>query len=437
MSKFISDFIESLKNYGRTPQIFAWLTVLILLTALFVINAFFLPLLLLILTAIILLGTIFLVMQSQIKLARLSVESSFKIKELNVLIDDLKDGVLVYDNNFKVISFNRTAENIFGLKAADLLGKNLEPKLIKEPRLKTLIQAVFPSLAPTVAQLSEGEWPEVVDISLEDPSLKLRTTLNRIADDRGKTVGFLKVFHDQTREENILQSKSEFIAIAAHQLRTPLTAIHWAFENLNQTETKPEAKETINEGLKLAERSLKIVNDLLDAAKIEEGRFGYHFEEMDLGEFVKQILEQLKSVAEEYHIKLYFSSEKNYKVRIDAEKLNIALSNLIDNAIKYNTKNGNVTVSLTELRDKPGVRIGVEDTGVGIPPEELKKLFMKFYRGTNITQIEPNGSGLGLYITKNIIEQHGGEIGVESILGRGSTFWFTLPLNQSATALNE
>ncbi|MEK7087029.1 MAG: ATP-binding protein, partial [Patescibacteria group bacterium] len=120
-------------------------------------------------------------------------------------------------------------------------------------------------------------------------------------------------------------------------------------------------------------------------------------------------------------------------INIDPQRLGMALANLIENAIKYNVKNGEVTVSVEELKDRPFLKINVSDTGVGVPKEEINKLFTKFYRGENITQVEPNGSGLGLFIAKNIIQNHGGEIGVQSVPGRGSTFYFTLPL-KSETA---
>jgi signal transduction histidine kinase len=153
-----------------------------------------------------------------------------------------------------------------------------------------------------------------------------------------------------------------------------------------------------------------------------------------LYEFIKNILNQFKTVAEQYQIQLYFKPlNEKLTVRIDPQKLTIAFSNLIDNAIRYNIKNGKVEVLIekTMIKQQPFAKIIIKDTGVGIPPTEIEKLFRKFYRGSNVVSLEPNGSGLGLYIAKNIIQQHGGEISVESIIDRGSTFSFTLPLNFS------
>jgi signal transduction histidine kinase len=314
------------------------------------------------------------------------------------------------------------------------LGQYIEPGMVKNPRLRALTQVIFPSLAPLMNTISSSGWPQIIDLTLEDPKKELRTALNRIVDNKGEVVGFLKLITDTTREKNMTESKTEFISIAAHQLRTPLTALNWSFESLNKIlgENNPDMKEVGNltkEGWQLTERSLKMVNDLLNAARIEEGRFGFNFEEVNLIDFLSAIIKQAEPIAKGYGIKIIFSpAGTNYPVKIDQELLGIAISNLLDNGIKYNTKNGEVVVSAGPDQKQGFVRIEIRDTGVGIPKEELDKMFQKFYRGTNVVQMEPNGSGLGIYITKNIIERLGGKIGIESQLGRGTIFSFTLPL---------
>lgn len=111
--------------------------------------------------------------------------------------------------------------------------------------------------------------------------------------------------------------------------------------------------------------------------------------------------------------------------------------NLLDNAIRYNIKNGEVILTVERLQDKPFIQVSVKDTGIGIPPESVKKIFNKFFRADNAIKAAPNGSGLGLYIVRNIIRRHGGEIWVESELNRGATFYFTLPIDQKLIPLKE
>jgi two-component system phosphate regulon sensor histidine kinase PhoR len=408
------------------PLIFGW----ILIIAVFIINILFLsPAAAAFAIFALLILAIFL-FRAYGQLIALRAETEFKNREFEAVIENLREGVVAYDPNFKILSVNKAFEAMFGLRSEEVIGIKIEPGFIKNPRLRALTQVIFPTLAPAARQISEEGWPQIVDIDLEEPSLHLRTVLNRIVDKNQATIGFLKLISNLTREKEIIESKSEFISVAAHQLRTPLTGINWTFETLLSEEKDEGRTQILREGQKMAIYALKIVNDLLDVAKMEEGKFGYKFEEGDIMEVVENTIRQAKAIAKESGITLYFTADKkSYPAKFDAERLGIAFWNLLDNAIRYNTKNGSVYVSIQTLAEKPFVRISVRDTGIGIPEEEIKKLFTKFYRSEAAKQIEPNGSGLGLYITKNIIKQHGGEVGVESSLGRGTTFWFTLPLD--------
>ncbi len=366
---------------------------------------------------------------------RFSSENRVKNLELETIIQNIRDGVLVYDTNFRILSLNQSAEKIFGINAQEVLGIQLQPEVAKNPHLRVITEVVFPSLAPVMSVISDSGWPQIIDITLEDPHLELRTVLNRIMNDKNEVVGFLKLVTDTTREKGILESKTEFISVAAHQLRTPLTAINWSFETLNKIleEKNPDMKEATNlakEGWQLTGRSLKIVNDLLNAARIEGGRFGLNLKEVDLMDFLRTMVKQAEPITKEYGIRVNFSDAgREYRVRIDQELLGIAVANILDNGMKYNIKNGEISISAESDPTNKFVRVDIKDTGVGIPAEELGKMFEKFYRGTNVAQLQPNGSGLGLYITKNIVESHGGKITVQSQIGRGTTFSFTLPLD--------
>jgi signal transduction histidine kinase len=357
-------------------------------------------------------------------------------RELSALIENLKDGVIMYTPDFVILSMNTAAERLFGVSVAESVGMTVDPSMVRNPHLRTFAQVLFPSLAPSVAQLSEtNAWPQIVSITLEDPRLELVATLHRMSDPSGTLIGFLKIIHDQTHEQSVMKTKTEFISVAAHQLRTPLTALKWASENLTKLEehANPETLELVRQIAQLSERSMRITNDLLDASKIEEGRFGYSFEDTDLVAFVQKVLQEISVLSKEYKIRMFFEPPANPlpSISIDASRIGTVLSNLLDNAIRYNTENGEVIVSIAETSDGKFVRISVRDTGVGVPENESSKLFQKLQRASNVLTIEPNGTGLGLYIAKNIVERHGGTVGFESIEGRGSTFWFTLPLDPS------
>jgi signal transduction histidine kinase len=357
-------------------------------------------------------------------------------RELSALIENLKDGVIIYTPDFKILSMNTAAERLFGVSVAESVGSTIDPSMVKNPHFRTLAQVLFPSLAPAVAQISETNvWPQVVAITLEEPRLELVATLHRMSDTSGTLIGFLKIVTDQTHEQSIMKTKSEFISVAAHQLRTPLTALKWASENLMKLEehASPDIIELVRQVAQLSDRSMRITNDLLDASKIEEGRFGYSFEDTDIVGFVQRILQEVTVLAREYGTRIFFEPPPGDlpSVSVDPARVGTVLSNLLDNAIRYNTENGEVVVSVTRTPDGKFVKVAVRDTGIGVPENESGKLFQKLQRASNAIPVEPNGTGLGLYIAKNIVERHGGSVGFDSIEGRGSTFWFTLPLDSS------
>lgn len=358
--------------------------------------------------------------------------------EFQALIDTLPDGVLIYGENFTILFVNRELEKIAGVSREKIINQKITPTSGENPALRVLSQILYPSLAPSASQISDSEWPQITEIRLDAPELILRTTSNKIAFGAENRTQFIKIVEDKTRAEKIMQSKSEFLNTAAHQLRTPVTAMSWAFDALAKEIQDANLKPIIEEGSRTAARALKTVNDLLNAARIEEGKFGYTFQETDIVKLIEDTVTQAKVVARETGINLAFQAPiEPILTRVDPQHIGIALANILDNAIRYNTKGGRVTVSIKRLLETPFIKISVADTGVGVPPADTSKIFTKFFRASNITQIVPDGTGLGLYIAKNIIKNHGGEIGLESEETRGSTFWFTLPTDPNRAPQSE
>lgn len=367
------------------------------------------------------------------RLAKANIEIKLKQNEFLSIVSTFQGAIIIYDPNFKITVFNKIAEGIFGLRADEIVGKIFSPESIKEPRLKLFIQTMFPSLAPAIIKRSDpGAYPQIVDVSFGDHRLELRVATNKILDFYGNLLGFVKIITDRTREVGLLRSKGEFIAVAAHQLRTPLIGIHWMFENLEKENLSDGAKSIVQSGLEQSAFVLKIVNDLLDVSQIEEGRFGFNFSRVNIVFLIEEIIGAVKNFAEELGIKIYFQKPAEpIELSIDAQKLGMALYNVIDNAIRYNVKNGEVRIEIERLQDKPYVQISVKDTGIGIPSLDLNKLATKFFRAENATKYIPNGFGLGLYIVKNILKRHGGDIRIESEINRGSIFHIILPTDAS------
>ncbi len=402
--------------------------ILFLVAAVAIINLVFLKGIWALIISGILLVIVSVVFAGNLRLARSNWEVKIERNQLHDVIENLKDGLIVYDPDFKIQIFNKAAEAIFNISMKEIVGQYFNPSFVQNSKFQFLAQVVFPSLAPMVRRLSEPDaWPQIVELSFENLSLKVIT--NRVDDPSGRLLGFFKIIQNRTREKELLRSKSEFITVAAHQLRTPLTGVNWAMETLEkESDLKPEHRSIIVESHTSVQQLIKIVNDLLDVSKIEEGKFGYQMENVNLIEFMENIMVSADLVAKKFGVKLYFERPAEpIIVKIDSQRLGLAINNFLDNAIKYNVENGEVILKTEKLRDRPFVQVSIKDTGIGIAAEEVKKLFAKFYRGGNAMSSNTAGSGLGLFIAKNIIRRHGGEIWAESTLGRGSIFYFTLP----------
>jgi len=384
------------------------------------------------LAALLTLGVIIILMYS-LRSARFNLAVRVEREQLSNIIVNLYDAVIAYDPDFRILIFNRAAGKIFNVVATDIIGEYFTPEKAKDRRFSFLCQVLFPSLAPLVVRRSEDvTGSQVADFSFEDPKYDLRVTTSKIIDSDGNLLGFVKIIRDRTRELAILRSKSEFIEIAAHQLRTPLTGMLWGWETLAKESLTDEQLEIIKSGLAATKIAVENVNDLLDVAKIEEGKFDFQFEEINLVLFLEELFEGFIDLAKQANVKIFFQKpkDKELKVFMDKHKLSIALSNLITNAIKYNVSNGQVIIEAEKLVDQPRVQISVKDTGIGIPAQDAERLFTKFYRAKNAVKAITEGIGLGLYIAKNIVKAHGGEIWVDSELNRGSTFYITLPTDE-------
>lgn len=425
----MNKFLAKIALYAGLPEMKIFWYFLPLVLIIFAIEIFYLPTIALWFSAGFFVFLAAIIFVNNLRLAASNLEIKIERNETSSIISTLSNGIIAYDPSFKIMIFNKAAEQIFGLKSGDVVGRNFAPEDIKEQKFKLFVQALFPSLAPAIAKRSDpGVYPQIIDISFDEQKIELRVATNKIIDPSGALLGFVKIVTDRTREVGLLRSKSEFIAVAAHQLRTPLTALHWIFENLSHESLNDAQRQLVNSGLESSSYILKIVNDLLDVSQMEEGKYGYFFEKIEISKFMEDVVSKTKELADMAGIKIFFQKPvESIEVNIDSLKLGMALFNLIDNAIRYNVKNGQVIINVERQANKPYIQISVKDTGVGIPQDSIKKLFIKFFRAENAIRLVPNGSGLGLYIVKNIIKRHGGDIWAESEINRGSVFYFTLP----------
>ncbi|MFH1366553.1 MAG: ATP-binding protein [Patescibacteria group bacterium] len=295
---------------------------------------------------------------------------------------------------------------------------------------------------------SENEVIGIIDFVLQKPKEEISEReidlMKSLADQTGIVYRNLKLFeqikkaNEELEEANVRlkaldQAKTEFVSIASHQLRTPMTGIMGYLSMLTSGDfgkLKEEHLKILKELLDESQRMIRLINQFLNVSKIEAGKFELTKREVSLENVMAEKIKEITQAAEKKNLKLIYNPPKKKlpQVYADPDKLSDIILNLIDNAIKYTNK-GSVTVSM-EHKDSE-IQVSVKDTGVGIKKEDAKELFGKFQRGTGIARIQPDGSGLGLFIAKSVVEGHHGRIWAESAgEGKGSTFFFTIPIKK-------
>jgi len=227
--------------------------------------------------------------------------------------------------------------------------------------------------------------------------------------------------------------KNEFISVASHQLRTPLSAIRWQAELLMAKMSEglnEKQKEKLNNIDSLTMRMTRLVNDLLDVAKIDQGRLNLDIKEVEISKIIKSILnEAILPLANEKKIQVSFNEKNECSVVMaDEEKIRLVFDNLLSNAVKYTLEGGKIKIDCR--KDEEMAIFEISDTGVGIPYSQRSQVFSKFFRSSNVVRYQTEGTGLGLYIAKKIVEQIGGKMWFESEEYVGTTFYFSLPLKK-------
>ena len=339
-----------------------------------------------------------------------------------VLFNSMLEGLLLLDRSRKIYLVNRAFKNLFGLKT--------------ELRGKTIVEALRLHELDELLQRVEAEQ-QVLDYEIKLPDLNerwLQVNAAVITNSAGERDGTILVFRDLTRLKQLERTREEFVANVSHELRTPLSLIKGYVETLlDGARDNPEVAERF---LKIIERNANrldlLIQDLLTISALESEKIKLNLQPVELHALAAKVLTDLNAKAENKNVALV-NDVPELTAHGDVNRLDQVLANLVDNAIKYGRAEGHVTVG-GKKRDDGALEIFVRDDGPGIPAEALDRVFERFYRVDKARSRDQGGTGLGLSIVKHIVQAHGGEVRVESEVGQGSTFFFTLPVAEKTSS---
>lgn len=344
-------------------------------------------------------------------------------ERVDTVIRNLAEGLIVVDKQGKLVMINPAAEQLLGIEKNQKLGQPLTESLSSNQ----LVALTKGSLAD-----EEGAFSKEIELKSTDEQTKkvLRASTAVVENENGSTVGMVMVLSDVTRQRQIEKLKSDFVAKMSHELRTPIIAAQKSI-SLILTQTAGQVNEDQNKFLNIANSNLtrlsRLINEILDLAKIESGKLKVNIAVFDMVELIKEVTQTLSSWATDKNINLVCDvAMEKLDIEADRDKINQVITNLAGNAIKFTPQSGTVTISCREI-DKDNVQVDINDNGIGITKEDCKRLFKKFEQVSLVSPAGVGGTGLGLFISKEIIEMHKGNIWVESVIEKGSTFSFTLP----------
>ncbi len=351
--------------------------------------------------------------------------------EADALFLSIGEGAIVTDSEANISRVNKAAEKILGIKAKDVVGKWYPGIVVVEDE----DGHVIPNMERPMAEVfltGKTVFRKLFARRADGSRVALAMTVSPVLS-QGKPVGAIEVFRDISEEVRLDQAKTEFIALASHQLRTPATAVKQYLNMLLEgyagklTESQLAFIATANEG---NERQLKIINDILKVAAADSGDMVLERRKTELGKLIQSVVdEEMPKIIKSRQRLLFKQPTRPVYASIDPHIFRMVLENLIDNAHKYTYPDKTIEVTLTS----GGATniISIRDEGVGISMTDAKRLFQKFVRLESTLSVSAGGTGLGLYWVKKVLELHDASIAVESQVGKGTVFSITLPMERS------
>jgi len=342
------------------------------------------------------------------------------------IVASIPDPVIVTDEHNQVLLMNQAAANLLQIFGESGNGKSIND-VVKDDRWAKVLGGE----ASKIDELSQVD--SLLSITQGEKTLYFRPRPTKIVDESGRVKGVVILLQDVTRFKNLEQMKSEFMATVSHEFRTPLTSVNMAVDILLQNVLgglNDRQRDLLTSAKQDCERLTKLVKELLDLSRLESGKYPTRIERLNLYDVVEASINPLRLPFKEKGLKLELALQPALPdFPADQRQLAWVITNLVSNALRYTEAGGKVTISAVQEED--AIQVSVTDSGRGIPREALDTIFEKFVQVKQSSDSTPGSVGLGLAIAREVIESYGGKIWVESEMGKGSTFYFTIPLERN------
>lgn len=353
--------------------------------------------------------------------------TAWQLARSKAILASIGEGMLVLDEQGKVTFFNEQAQKMMNWTIGEVIGK----KLIEIWKLVDEKKEVYPWPEDPVNKVisTKKSVKESYNLMLSNEEIIIVEVTFAPIELNGKNIGTVVVFRDITSEVELQRFKDDFIAVASHELKTPLTGLRWESQKLLRKESEGLTErqlELASSIYGIAVHLVDMIEDLLNISRMESRQV--EVEKVDIAKIVSRIIDELSPVAEEKQVKVEMYDDHVGELELDSELLRHVFTNLLSNAIKYSHNGSAVHIRLKKDGDK--FICEVQDWGIGISDQSKKLIFNRFFRATNAIDSGVPGTGLGLNLIKMIVEKCGGEIGFDSHESEGSLFWFWVPIGR-------
>ncbi|MBN1779147.1 MAG: PAS domain S-box protein [Candidatus Buchananbacteria bacterium] len=362
------------------------------------------------------------------------------LEKFKLAVDNASDHIVITDQDGTILYANKGMEKITGFKIKEVLGKKVGSKATWGGLMDS---DFYKKMWNTISVKKQVFIGELKNHRKNGVQYETSASISPILNQNGKVVFFVGIERDITKEKEVDRAKTEFVSLASHQLRTPLSSINWYTEMLlagDAGKINKEQKSYLEEVYKGNKRMVDLVNSLLNVSRLDLGTFIVEPELTDIPPLAISVIDELKPMIAKKQLKVTQQYDKNLpKINVDPKLLRVVFQNLLSNAVKYTPEQGSVVVELHLI--KPGQAVGkekikvgslaiiVSDTGFGIPKDQQDKIFVKLFRADNVREKDTEGTGLGLYIVKSIVTQSGGKVWFDSVEDKGTKFYVVIPLS--------